>query len=181
MGQNVEGIGTFKNQPAYDKEGNFIGWVSRSMACLNVVFCCDRNDKLYVLACQRGTGTPDPELVGKWNCTVGYLDYNETTKEAACRETYEETGIVINPDSDIIALMSINDDPKKDKRQNVTFRYSTLLCNNIENYVFNKSNNEQNEVGEIKWIPVEDIDDYKWAFNHENIIKEMLATGLVTI
>ena len=30
---------------------------------------------------------------------------------------------------------------------------------------------KKNEVEDIKFIPIEDIDKYEWAFNHENLIK----------
>lgn len=172
MEQNVEAIGEFKNQPAYDKNGKFIGWISRAIACLNMVFCYDDNMNLYVLASQRGIGTPDPELVGAWNCVTGYLDYMETTAQAAIRETREETGIEIS-ENDIFRI-GINDDPNSDKRQNVCFRFVSLLPNNVNDYTFNKDGNENDEVGDIKWINIDNIDNYTWAFNHNEILKETL-------
>ena len=30
------------NQPCYDKEGNFIGWFSRSMAAAIFIYCKDK-------------------------------------------------------------------------------------------------------------------------------------------
>lgn len=33
---------------------------------------------------------------------------------------------------------------------------------------------EINEVEQVKWIPVKDISNYKWAFNHDKIITEMI-------
>jgi 8-oxo-dGTP diphosphatase len=170
MEQNVEGVGEFKNQPAYDKNGKFIGWISRAIACLNMVFGYDDNMGLYVLASQRGKGTPDPELVGSWNCVTGYLDYGETTAQAAIRETREETGIEIN-ENDIYRI-GINDDPNSDKRQNIGFRFVSILPNNIDTYTFNKDGNEKDEVDDIKFININDIDNYKWAFNHNEILKE---------
>ena len=65
-------------------------WVARNMAVACFVFA-PINGEGCVLANQRGTGTPD--FQGLWNCPCGYLDYDETTKEAAKREVYEETGI----------------------------------------------------------------------------------------
>ena len=83
---------TFNNCPCYDNEGNFIGWFSRSVAVTLVTFFIDKDKKVYVLASKRGKGTPDPEFVGSWNVCCGYLDFNETCKQAAVRETFEETG-----------------------------------------------------------------------------------------
>lgn len=163
-----------KNQPCYDKNGNFIGWFSRSVAVMVITFARDKNKKLYVLASQRGPGTPDPELVGHWNCCCGYLDFEETTEEAAIRETFEETGIEI-PQKHIHSIGWI-DDPKKDKRQNISHRFYAMLPKTIEKYSFSKENNEEGEVGDIKWIPISEIGDYKWAFDHDNIIREFLKT-----
>lgn len=172
MEQNVEGVGEFKNQPAYNKDGKFIGWLSRAITCLNMVFCYDKDNNLCVLASQRGTGTPDPELVGTWNCVTGYLDYGETIAQAAIRETLEETGIEIAP-TDIYSV-GINDDPNSDKRQNVGFRFASILPYPTNYYTFNKDRNEKDEVGDIKWININDIDNYTWAFNHDNILKETI-------
>ena len=70
-------------------------WISRSVSIVMFVFCKNLRGEWCVLASQRGEGTPDPELINAWNCQCGYLDYNETTKEAAQRETLEETGIKV--------------------------------------------------------------------------------------
>ena len=67
-------------------------WVSRSMAVACFVFA-NINNEWRVLANQRGTGAAD--FNGLWNVPCGYLDFDETTKEAAMREVYEETGVKI--------------------------------------------------------------------------------------
>ena len=72
-----------KNQPCYDKNGKFLGWFSRSNAVVCVTFAKDLDGIVYVLASDRGEGTPDPEFVGAWNLVCGYLDFNETLEEAA--------------------------------------------------------------------------------------------------
>jgi hypothetical protein len=35
---------------------------------------------------------------------------------------------------------------------------------------------EIDEVTEVKWIPVSQIDRYPWAFNHKEVIKEYAAS-----
>ena len=161
-----------KNQPCYDKDGNFLGWFSRSVAVLAVVFGYDNDYNCYVLASQRGPGTPDPEFVGSWNCCCGYLDFDESTEQAAIRETFEETGINLSDSSISITDMGWIDDPKADKRQNISHRFLVILPKTIDKYEFSKKNNEKDEVGEIKWIPVSEVDNYKWAFGHDIIIKQ---------
>lgn len=160
---------TTANCPCYDKSGNFIGWFSRSVAVITVAFIRE-DDKVYVLASKRGKGTPDPEFVGAWNVCCGYLDFNETCKDAAIRETFEETGIKI-PKSTIF-FDSINDNPQKDKRQNVSIRYYAVLDGAKKDYetLFSHKNNEKNEVEDIKFIKLEDVVNYRWAFNHKELI-----------
>ena len=109
-----------KNYCIIDNEGRE-HWVSRSIAVVVFVFARDIYNQEYILAEQRGTGTPDPEYIGKYCVPCGYLDYDETIVQAAQRELMEETGLNF-PTIDF-KLLNINDLPKSDKRQNVTFRY----------------------------------------------------------
>ena len=111
-----------KNFPVIDKETGREYWISRSIAVVVAVFAKDKisNDD-FVLVVQRGTGTPDPEYIGAFCMPCGYLDFDETCVQAAQRELVEETGLMF-PISDF-KLVSINDVPESDKRQNVTFRY----------------------------------------------------------
>lgn len=159
-----------KNQECYDKDGKLIGWFSRSVAVVMATFAVDKKGRLYILASQRGKGTPDPELVGHWNLCCGYLDFNESTLQAAQRETFEETGVKV-PEV-CIKDGGWNDDPKGDKRQNITHRFYAMLPHDIDDYTFSHKNNEKDEVGEIKWIMIDDIDKYEWAFGHDEIIKK---------
>ena len=108
---------------------------------------------------------------GFWNCTCGYLDFNETTKDCAMRELYEETGILI--DEDLVKFIGYEDSPEAN-RQNVTFRFAAFIEDAVTtDFTFSKENNEGKEVGEIKWIKISDVDDYMWAYGHEKRIKEI--------
>jgi 8-oxo-dGTP pyrophosphatase MutT (NUDIX family) len=107
-----------------------------------------------------------------WNCPCGYLDYDETTKECAVRECFEETGVQIPIDS--LVFINYEDDPVTANRQNVTFRFGAKIENHITtDFKFSKEKNEGAEVGEIKWVKVKDIDNYEWAFNHKTRIEEI--------
>ena len=146
-------------------------WISRSIAVVGLVFGYDEDEKEYILAVQRGTGTPDPEFVGKWCLPCGYLDYDETLEEALQREVFEETGVLL--DKDCTELLEVNSNPKSDKRQNVTFRYQAIAKeNDIANISLTTANSELNEVSDIKWIPYSEVDNYEWAFNHKELIKQ---------
>ena len=145
-------------------------WISRSIAVVGFVYGYDNDDNEYILAVQRGTGTPDPEFVGCWCLPCGYLDYDETIEEALKREVFEETGLTLK-DSYFMNLLDVNSDPKSDKRQNVTFRYEYIVQEPIIEIKLTAKNSEKDEVADIKWIPTDKIDNYKWAFNHNKLIK----------
>lgn len=148
----------------------FIGWFSRSMATAIFVFCKDSDGDWCVLASERGAEAAD--FVGKWNCPCGYLDFNEDTKHCAIRECFEETGVEIPISS--LCFMSYEDNPITANRQNVTFHFGALISDKVtSDFTFSKKNNEGEEVGEIKWIKVDDIDGYQWAFNHDIRIFEI--------
>lgn len=148
----------------------FIGWFSRSMATALFAFCKDEDGDWCVLASERGLEAAD--FRGMWNCPCGYLDYDETTKECAVRECFEETGVQIPIDS--LVFINYEDDPVTANRQNVTFRFGAKIEDHITtDFKFSKEKNEGAEVGEIKWIKIEDIDNYEWAFNHKNRIIEI--------
>jgi 8-oxo-dGTP pyrophosphatase MutT (NUDIX family) len=128
------------------------------------------------LASERGIEAAD--FRGMWNCPCGYLDYDETTKECAVRECFEETGVQIPIDS--LIFINYEDDPVTANRQNVTFRFAAKIENHVTtDFKFSKEKNEGEEVGDIKWVKIKDIDNYEWAFNHKKRIEEItLRLGL---
>jgi 8-oxo-dGTP diphosphatase len=140
-------------------------WVSRSMAVAVFIYALDKNRDNFILANKRGINTPDYQ--GCWCCPCGYLDYDETLVEAAIREVYEETGFKLSPCD--IKNTYIDDDPS-DTRQNVTVIFKAFVYDMQKQNITNK-NAEHNEVDDIKWINCKLIDEYKWAFNHDHIIK----------
>lgn len=141
-------------------------WYSRSVAVTGIVLAKNNNDEWCVLANKRGKGTPD--FQGYWNIPCGYLDFNETSKQAVSREIHEECGVLIPHES--FELYGIEDSPLANL-QNVTIRYITKLEHKCEEFSFSNENSEINEVDSIKWIPLNEIDNYKWAFNHLNLLK----------
>lgn len=159
-----------QNHPLVNPETGEVEWVARNIAALVMVIGYDKNNNSYILANKRGPNTPDPEFRGCWCMPCGYLDYNETIKEAAAREVFEETGVKLNPNN--LILFYINDIPEDDKRQNVTFRYRCTVKEPIEDIKLTDKNSEDEEVSGIKWVPVNKVNNYKWAFNHDKIIIE---------
>ena len=143
-------------------------WYSRSVAVSLFLFAKDINGNLFVLANKRGKGCPD--FNGYWNCICGYLDYNRDSIDQCMTELMEETGLVI--DRSLINFWGVKSNPNENK-QNVSIRHIGLLENyDINNCQFDLSNMEKDEVEDVKWIPINEINNYEWAFNHLSIIKE---------
>lgn len=161
-----------KNFPIIDKETGREYWISRSVCVLTIVKAYNIHKEECILVVQRGKGTPDPEYIGSYCMPCGYVDFDETIKQAAARELKEETGLTF-PISDF-NLVAINDIPESDKRQNITFRYIVKTDIPVENLelLFTTENSEKDEVSSIRFIRTKDIDLYDWAFNHDKLIKE---------
>lgn len=150
-------------------------WVHRSIAVASFVFKLE-DEKFSILANKRGKGTPDNQ--GKWNCPCGYLDYDETLAEAAAREVYEECGLKIT--ADLLVPFELNDSPDA-HMQNVTFRHYAILTPDVIKKLGGLTKGEGgeedefDEVDEVKWIPVEEIGNYEWAYHHDEIIKRVMG------
>lgn len=139
-------------------------WSGRYCA-VSCVVLAKENDKWYILINKRGKGTPDDQ--GKWNMPCGYLDGGESATEACAREVAEECGV--NIPSEAFKLINVETDPKKCNKGNVTLRHLCILG-------FRKpigklqEGGEKDEVDGIKWLPIEEIPNYNWAFNHKSTL-----------
>lgn len=141
-------------------------WYSRSVAVLGIVVGF-KHGKTYILANKRGEGTPDYQ--GCWCMPCGYSDFNETVEQAISREVFEETGVKLSK-YDFIFL-DIDSQPKD--RQNVTIRYRTAT--QIDGHTLTNEYSEKGEVDDIKWIPLTDVNNYDWAFNHLELIHQYIC------
>ena len=122
--------------------------------------------KYSILANLRGPGTPDYQ--GCWNAVCGFLERYENSKEGIAREMLEECGFAI--DIDDLKVVHVETEPEECNNGNVTIRHTAFLGKIIPHYV-KKEGGEENEVDSVKWIPVDDFDNYKWAFNHAKTTK----------
>lgn len=123
--------------------------------------------KYCVLTNLRGPGTPDYQ--GYWNAPCGYLERYENSKEGIAREILEECGFQI--DTDDLKVIYVETEPEECNNGNVTIRHTSFLGKIIPHYI-DKEGGEENEVDSVKWIPIDDIDDYKWAFNHRKTVEK---------
>ena len=124
------------------------------------------NGKYSILANLRGEGTPDYQ--NHWNAVCGFLECFENSKEGIQREIFEECGFII--DTDDLKVIHVETEPEECNNGNVTIRHRAFLGKIIPQYV-TKEGGEENEVDSVKWIPIDDIDNYKWAFNHRKTIE----------
>lgn len=99
---------------------------------------------------------------GQWCLPGGFLDRNETANQAVLRELLEETGW----QGEIISLFRVNSDPERkeeDQRQNVAIEFIIKPLKQIKK--------PDSESSEIKWWPVEEIDQIDFAFDHKETVK----------
>jgi len=148
-------------------------WRSRSCTVVGYVFCKDKDGYIYVLANQRGPGAPTCR--GMWNVPCGYIGFIEECgdvdgEHAVVREIFEETGVkLLHSDMTFDSVSFSNTDD-----ENINLRYICVIKDKtIENFVLTDANSEPNEVSNIKWIKVDEINEYKWAFGHEKTILHM--------
>ena len=144
-------------------------WISRSTAVVGLIFTEDNGIK--ILAGKRGSGCPDE--VGKWALPCGYVDYNESVKDACAREIKEETNLTV--DKSLLYFMNYNDD--LEGRQNITFRFFSFGSKYKEQFITGAFA-DKDEVDEVKWIGLEEIGNYDWAFNHKNLIIETVENRM---
>lgn len=122
--------------------------------------------KYSILANLRGPGTPDYQ--GCWNAPCGFLECFENSKEGIQREILEECGFII--DTDDLKVIHVETEPEECNNGNVTIRHFAFLGKITPQYV-KQEGGEENEVDSVKWIPLDDIDNYKWAFNHRKTVE----------
>ncbi|MDJ0707352.1 MAG: NUDIX hydrolase [Leptolyngbyaceae cyanobacterium MO_188.B28] len=154
-------------------------WISRSVTVLPVLFFIV-GSKGYVPLGKRGDGMPDER--GKWALPGGYLDYNETTGEAAIRETWEELGLNLLQLQDDYRCLGSLDQPyhvfsQPIRKQNVTLRFPLMF--------FLESKAElpklqpqvsKDEVLQAQWFSLEKALTMALAFNHEVVMQHCLDT-----
>lgn len=146
-----------KNFPV--KVNNKEYWISRSVAvAVNVYGKINGVD--CILANKRGKGLPNH--VGEWNAISGYIDFDETLEQCCVREVYEECGIDISNCK--LELYKFEDSPSREN-QVILFRYFTWLTD-ADKQTPSAENCEPDEVEEIKWIPISELDNYKWTSEH---------------
>ena len=138
-----------------------------------------RRSKYYVLANKRGKGTPDFKHM--WNLPCGFIEPSESGPECVRREILEECGIDIP--AKLFVFLETDTRPSTRNKGHITLRYLAIIDKNtkgIDTSHFDEigtTGGEENEVEERKWIDIDKVQDYEWAFNHANVLKR-ISQGL---
>ena len=138
-----------------------------------------RKSKYYVLANKRGKGTPDFKHM--WNLPCGFIEPSESGPECVRREILEECGI--NIPAELFVFLETDTRPSTRNKGHITLRYLAIIDRNtkgIDSSHFNEigtTGGEENEVEERKWINIDKVQDYEWAFNHADVLKR-ISQGL---
>jgi 8-oxo-dGTP diphosphatase len=152
----------FKNVPnkSYQTTCGQTIWKSRNVAVAVLVMRAnpENESKLQIIGVRRG---PKVSHTGQWCFPCGYLDYNEDIIEAAIREVYEESNILLEKSD--LDFYNLDSDPSKNL-QNVSVHFTAYITKEVE---LNGNNCEPGEVDEVKWIDIDEIENYDWAFDHK--------------
>lgn len=146
-------------------------WSGRYCAVCAMIFCLYKG-VWHVLANQRNEKCPDYQ--GYWCMPCGFIEANETGEQAATRETEEETGVFVYP-KDFI-FYGVETDPTTSNNGNITLRYYTKLYrDNLPKNALALPNilRISNEAADIKWISLNELENYDWAFHHKELIYEV--------
>lgn len=153
-------------------------WISRSCAVTALVLIKIKDgpfkNKTKVLINQRGENVPD--FKGCWNIPCGYLDWNESSKEACIREVFEETGYDVRGFNSDDQPFFVNSSPTSNRENVVLFHKFETEMTTAEYLAFEATrsteHSEEGEVTAIEFIFPEDRKDYEFAFGHEKYIEE---------
>jgi 8-oxo-dGTP diphosphatase len=107
-----------------------------------------------------------PPFEGHWVLPGGMVERDETAREAAVRETREETGVAVDPGG----FVGLYDDPDRDSRGTVSAAYRCRLAD------ADATPEAREEANRVATVPVDDLP--AMGFDHEKIVRD--ARGLDT-
>ena len=134
-----------------------------AVAADNVVYRFDGKN-LQVLLVQRGN---DP-YKGMWALPGGFLNEDETLKEAALRELKEETGIVPRYTEELCSCSGVNRDPR-----------GRVISVVYYSFVHDVEAHAGDDAAETQWFNIYELPNM--AFDHEEVMKtaiEKLRTSI---
>lgn len=167
-----------ENECVKTEDGRTV-WLSRSPAVAATILAFSPEVEevdCHVLAIKRGSAGDNE---GKMCLPCGYLDWDENGTQAATREVFEETNLNMEELLENTKNWNswdnpwrVNTDPESDQLQNVSFYYGAVFYFKGELPKTSNKNAEENEVEEVLWIPLREVKEYEWAFNHAERIEQ---------
>jgi len=160
-------------------------WVSRAPAVVGIIFAFGVDNGTRVLVIKRSTKMRDEP--NKYGAPSGYLDWDESGFDGMMREVYEETSMYL-PDYEPFLIFNNNkqpffvqDDPKKDKNQNVSLTYLVVydFASDPESFPIEIEKYSDSETAKVEWLKLTDFynvfpylenEKREWAFNHDERI-----------
>ena len=104
----------------------------------------------------------NPPFEGSWALPGGFVDYGETTEDAAIREAKEETSI----DVKLEKLVNVYSDPDRDPRRH-TVSIVYLARGNFDDA---KADDDAKDIGVFSFDVLE---EEKLAFDHKKILSDI--------
>ncbi len=181
-----------ENEPTTTVDGRKI-WLSRSVAVVSqVVIRNTLTNEFYTIIVKRGPASMGS--IGLWCYPCGYLDWDESAREAAVRETYEEAGLDIEalinalaPAKFVYKFPVLNGSPwhvdslPSHHRQNVSMSHCFYFETESDVLpIISPVNCEEGEIDAVKWVTLKEVigsTEYPMAFDH-HILTVDLTTKL---
>lgn len=152
-------------------------WFSRTVGISHAVFAKNNNDMWCVLAKKRGVA--NSSFTHLWTLPCVYLNFHQTGEQAAQKETYESTNVFVRLKN--IHFFNALTSPSVNK-QNVELQYYTIINDvTTENMPTSLVHTNERVSEQVEWIPMNEIQKYNWAFNHDDVIMEMFESGMFEI
>lgn len=155
------------NNFEFEHEGKKL-WYSRSLACNIMIFRKTIANEWEILACKRGQGCEFNK--GLWNIPGGFIDFNEDSINCALRELKEETGVELKNRYDVF-FNKLDTKPRGKRQTMVASHYACFVEEDTLDWKFTTEFSEPDETEEIKWIPIKDINNYKWTHGQKELIE----------
>jgi 8-oxo-dGTP pyrophosphatase MutT (NUDIX family) len=168
----------FKNTPnkCVDVSGEPI-WLSRSVAVVGIlIFRNIETHEDFILLEKRSQKMDQPL---KWCVPCGYIDWDENGWECLVREVYEETNFLITEYKENIYFDNekqpffVNTNPSEN-RQNIALRHGIILNFDTSTFPLYVEKHKNEEIEEIKFVPLNEISKYDMAFHHDIAIKSFV-------
>lgn len=132
---------------------------------VDVVALARVEGELRVLLVRRG----NPPFEGQWALPGGYLEVDEDLAPAAARELHEETGIALHPDE--LRQLGAYGAPGRDPRGR------TISVAHVARVGSPSAAKGGDDASEADWVEVGKALEQGLAFDHEQILRDALATS----